>query len=108
MLTNSDMADIVLSLGGDPDNSTNVRQLEVMLDALKIYFERNEARKDLWMTDTLDESAMHCISKAKRIQNAPYDEKSVDDGLDLINYTVFFLRNRAAVVAVGDLMGPPS
>lgn len=83
----------------DPQGLTSgdVDQFVTMVEAYRIYKQRNDLRMNLWMEDNCGELAQHCLSKSKRlaITSQPGANKTADftdDALDLVNYSVFFVR----------------
>ncbi len=83
-------------------NTEVKEQAKVMMEALSIYHERDALRGDLWRKAGIEDNAFHLKSKAMRImamlnsglQKKPglWDE-AVDEGLDAINYAVFYVRH---------------
>ncbi len=70
----------------------DVEQFMTMMEAFEIYKERNDLRQNLWKQDNPGELAGHCISKAKRMCLTAVPGTFEDDALDLVNYSVFFVR----------------
>src|ERR1044072_6965104 len=88
--------DDVLAALAVPRTETNQKQMETLLRAFKIFLERNELRKDLWRRAGWRDSLHHIESKTLRIADLDEGEsvaEYIDDALDLINYTAFFIRN---------------
>lgn len=86
----------------DPDaehSHTDIEQAAVLMEALMIFRERNAKRADLWREFGWEDSTLHIRSKAMRLGlllNQEIDVEPVellDDALDLINVSVFFVRN---------------
>lgn len=95
---------------------TNVKQAQVMIDALLKFREKNAIYVDLWKDGGAEDSVRHCGHKADRLKafvkafklkggltpqgsDLPDSHEEAmkkafqDDGLDLINYAAFALRN---------------
>lgn len=84
---------------GHPVTETNVAQMRAYLEAFGIFVQRNSVYEDLWKSYGWMDSLTHVRSKAMRLvrkfwrDNPTEDETLLDDAFDLINYTVFFIRN---------------
>jgi hypothetical protein len=77
-------------------NDENIAQLQVFIEAMHIYQEREASRGGLWKDAGAKDSAHHLGSKARRITFAVEHNKPeavIDDGLDAINYAAFAVRN---------------
>lgn len=83
-----------------------VAQMQVYHDAVAIFEARNAVHNDLWKSDGADGSIEHMRHKMARIRkirgdwdliDGPDDEDFVEamitEALDLLNYTVFMIRN---------------
>lgn len=73
-------------------------QFEVYLDAYGVYLERNARYTNLWRQYGARDTAHHCRSKALRVgaelsKDKASDDYDLDDAYDLINYSVFTIRN---------------
>lgn len=89
-------AEEALELLGLKSSENNVAQMQVLVEAMFIYEEREEARGGLWKEAGAKDSAHHLGSKARRITFAVEHNKPdavVDDGLDAVNYAAFAVRN---------------
>jgi hypothetical protein len=85
-------------------SETNLRQLAILVRAYYKFVERNAKYKDLWAEYGIDDSLLHIKSKAARIVRLVAEDglgADIDDAIDLINYTVFFIRlfEQAQVIA---------
>lgn len=103
---------------GVPITSTNLRQARTLVEAFQVFCDRNEVRRDLWREAGAEDAAQNAKSKVLRLprhverlaEAVKYEEEqpgdaaagfdvelaqdeAVDDGLDLINYAAFFVRN---------------
>lgn len=56
------------------------------------FLERNRVYKDLWKQDEMDGLIAHVKHKTLRIANTEDPASRLDDAIDLINYSVFILR----------------
>ncbi len=88
-------------------NSTNLTQLNVLVEALQI-FETRKIYGDVWRKYGALSNLLSVARKADRLMEifwhgpGELDHKSsVDDAYDLINYAAFFIRN----VTDGNLKG---
>jgi len=70
---------------------TNIEQMMMLLRAFAIFEGRNEKYGDLWKEFSPEANLVHIKSKLMRLERLSGAE-AMDDGLDLINYTVFYLR----------------
>lgn len=92
--------DVLLSLGM-PTTITNRQQCEAMLEGLRLFGERNDQHRDLWVEGGVEDAAHHCRSKALRLlagaQRGDYDQAAMlDDARDLQNYSTFAVRHLTA------------
>lgn len=74
------------------DDLTSFQQALVLGEAYKVFTERNKKYKDLWKEYGAEDSALHIRSKLMRLTTTTVETEE-DDGLDLINYAVFWIRN---------------
>lgn len=97
----ADVDDIIMYLGtrrsefGITDNEWE--QLGIYFEAFRLFMEREAKYRSLWKRYGAADSYQHMNSKMARSQfllEGLTDDQ--DDPLDLINYTVFFLRNLRA------------
>lgn len=78
---------------------TNVEQMFTYLSAYEIFIQRNSVYEDLWKDYGWMDCLVHIRSKAMRLvrkfwrDDPAHDEALLDDVFDLINYSVFFIRN---------------
>jgi hypothetical protein len=63
-------------------------QLSYFFEAFEIYLERNAKYKDLWAQYGIEDVMLHVRSKFSRLERTG----DIDDALDLLNYTVFWIR----------------
>jgi hypothetical protein len=89
---------IIDILGLNPTES-NAEHMALFLVMMNLYDGKNAIHNDTWQRYGWRDSLMHMRSKLKRTeqqfeQSAPPND--VDDPMDLINYTMFFLRNLMA------------
>jgi hypothetical protein len=94
------MATEVISILGHEPSPSNIEQMQVYLDAFDVFLERNSRYEDLWRDYGWMDNLTHVRSKALRLvrkfwrNNAPEaNDNMLDDAVDLINYTAFFIRN---------------
>src|SRR4051812_25341467 len=81
---------------GNPE----VEQTAVFLRALDIYVQRSEVRGELWKEFDLRDKVHHMRNKMARIgqfidispEGTEIPAEIIDEALDLINYTAFFIR----------------
>lgn len=82
---------------------TNIEQMMVYLEAMSLFIQRNALYGDLWREYGPEDSLLHMRSKLARAEvthgrskgdDADISEAElVDSPLDLINYSVFYIRN---------------
>lgn len=93
----------------DKLSGTDRAQLEILVEALNKFQERNAKYQDLWKEGGWGDSAHHVRHKAARVAMCLRGSKNEDghyssgdpvhlvdleeDAIDLINYSVFFVRN---------------
>lgn len=89
-------------LGREPTESERAH-FSSLMDAFQIFMERNQVYEDLWQDYGWMDSLTHIRSKSLRLirkfwrDEAPEDADGLlDDAYDLINYSVFFIRNYLA------------
>lgn len=100
---------IVFHQGGEIQKRDE-EHIRVMLEALAKYKERQARYDDLWARAGARDNAHHCRSKALRVETElnlvggppSGTDGIIDDGLDLVNYAVFTVRN----VRAGRIAGP--
>lgn len=83
------------TLGLD-DNDEMVQQFSFFLEAMNLYDLRGRKYGDAWKAYGFTDSMFHVRSKAARLQAVganPEAGHCLDDGIDLLNYTVFAMRN---------------
>lgn len=94
---------LLYQFGIEPTESV-VEQFMVFMEALKVMADRNEKYKDLWKQYGANDNLMHMRSKLDRTmrefdddalsgENFDPENFDFDDPIDLLNYTVFFIRN---------------
>lgn len=86
-------------------NDDNAAQMQVMVEAMFIYQEREAVRGGLWKEAGAMDSAGHLRSKAMRVKHAidhAMPEAAIDDAHDAVNYSAFYIRNVRANRLVGD------
>lgn len=102
-LTDRDRAANALSALELDITEDNIDQMVVMVEAMQIYQEREQARGGLWKDAGALDSAHHLGSKGRRVLFAAQRDNfsaAVDDAIDAVNYAVFYVRNwRAGRVA---------
>lgn len=83
---------------GLDSSESGVEQMSVMVEALKLFQERNARYNDLWKRDGWLGNVFQMTHKASRIRRLFFDQlvgvetPDPDDAFDLINYSIFFLR----------------
>lgn len=95
-VTKSTAEALLNSTPGLEVNDENVAQLQVLLEAMHIYQEREAVRGGLWKMAGAKDSAHHLASKSRRVTYAldhATPDAVIDDGLDAINYAAFAVRN---------------
>lgn len=82
-------------LGGESLSDTDRSQLQVLGEAFEKFQERNAKYKDLWKEGGVSDSVHHIHHKATRVRviGSTDPGAAIDDAIDLLNYTVFFVRN---------------
>lgn len=84
------------------NTDSELEQLNVLLEAFGLFQERNARYNDLWKEGGTPDSLHHMKSKHARTQasgatDTPEQQlERLDDPLDLINYTVFYILNLRA------------
>lgn len=90
---------------GIEQTADNCEQLEVLVESLLIYGEREKARGGLWKAAGAVDSAHHLKSKGGRVKHAvdhAMPDAGLDDAHDAVNYAVFYVRNVRAGRLVDD------
>lgn len=77
--------------------ATNLEQLRVFAEALKIFHSRDKKYGSLWQQYPSETMLMHMQSKLSRC-GANTNPCDMDDAIDLLNYTAFFIRLAPEVV----------
>lgn len=86
------------------------RQLEVMVDAVRVYDERSSVYGQLWKQYGALSNLLSAARKTDRLMaewwftdGAPpaMHKDALDDAVDLLNYTVFFMRNARVLNVLG-------
>lgn len=70
-------------------------QFDITDEALAIYFSKNEKRSDSWRGAGWKGNLVEMRKKLDRlwaVWDGPVDKKDIDEALDLINATVFYIR----------------
>lgn len=83
----------------------NCAQMQVLVEAMFIYQEREAVRGGLWKEAGAQDSAGHLRSKGMRVKHAidhAMPEAGLDDAHDAVNYAAFYVRNVRAGRLVGD------
>lgn len=89
---------------GLPDTDDNLDQLNVLVECLVIYSGREDVYGAAWRQYGAVSNVLSMARKVDRVMNEWWtslirgevrdrDGEELDDAFDLINYTVFFLRN---------------
>lgn len=99
----AELAESLKILEDSPDGSA-MAQLAVMSVALELFKERNDGKyHDLWKIYGASDSLHHMKSKYLRtrqnfedVMESDAGAMDIDDALDLINYTCFYIRNMLA------------
>lgn len=69
-------------------------QFDVFMDALNVYYEREQQHGSTWKEFDTADAAHHVKHKAARMANmAGREEVDTDEALDAINYAAFFVRH---------------
>lgn len=91
--------ELFLELHGYEVTDSSVGHLQVLMDAMGIFNERNKKYRDLWKRSGWLSHVHHIRHKVARMfsifwgTDAWKDEDDpLDDAFDNINYTVFFIR----------------
>lgn len=79
-----------------PLDENETEQLMVLLEAFGVFQEREAKYHSLWMQYGATDSYQHVRSKAARTQFYLEGHEDESDPIDLINYTVFLIRNMRA------------
>lgn len=74
-------------------DENEAEQLAVYLEAFRVFTEREEKYRSLWKQYGAVDSYHHVTSKAARTQFYLEGFEDESDPIDLINYTVFLIRN---------------
>jgi len=88
----------VLGLLKVAPTETNQQQLQVLVDALRVFASRNELRGDLWSEFDLGDAGHNVRLKGQRLRSlserGAYQEgEALDDAYDAINYSAFAARH---------------
>lgn len=83
-------------------SGSDIDHMVVLFEAFEVMRERNSKYADLWMEYGARDSYEHMKSKFLRSNLAFTYPEDLDDAIDLINYTVFFIRN----IRAGRVEGP--
>lgn len=80
---------------GLPVTEDMAEQLSFFVEAMKIYEKRGRKYGDAWKKYGANDCLFHMRSKLARIQAVIErgNDGDLDDGIDLLNYTVFAMRN---------------
>lgn len=92
------LAEVLVKLGLEPKPSA-IEQLRVFKEAMHIFEERNAEYGDLWREYGCEDNLLHMRSKLARTERSAKLKgfnADLDSPLDLLNYTVFFIRNARA------------
>ena len=114
-VTTATEADIVLATLGIDPTRTNIKQMQVLLDAYRKFIERNDIYVDLWKEGGMADSVRNADSKVARLRAlgqslelqqaemlqtgtmpqtmTAIGDSAMDSALDLINYAAFAARN---------------
>lgn len=106
LMINSVAEEMCRALGIDP-SATNVEHAQLLVAALLKFEERNKEYRDLWKEGGTPDSIFHCGHKLARLRRLDENASLLahgtanygqfhDNALDLINYTVFAIRNKRA------------
>lgn len=85
-----------LNVLGLDNNEDNCAQMQVLVESMFIYQEREAARGGLWKAAGAVDSAHHLKSKGARVKHAvdhTMPDAGIDDALDAVNYSAFYVRN---------------
>jgi len=95
MQPSSSVCDFLISQGL-PDTETMREHLTVWVRAAKIFKERTEdLGGELWREVDTSDTAHHVRHKAQRLYHREdTDRYDPDDPLDLINYAIFYIRQK--------------
>jgi hypothetical protein len=101
----------LLAAFGMDDTDQNVHQVLVLLEALQVYDQRSQHYGQSWKNYGALSNLLSSARKVDRLMEVWWDadadappvlhKDGLDDAIDLINYTVFFIRNARA----GNLTG---
>lgn len=101
----SEKVNDVLDILGLAVNEENCAQMQVLVESMFIYQEREAVRGGLWKMAGAMDSAGHLRSKGMRVKYAvdhDMPEAGVDDAHDAVNYAAFYIRNVRAGRILGD------
>jgi hypothetical protein len=116
--------DILIDRGIDP-SVDNIQQLAIFLEALKLYNDRTVAYGQIWQQYGAMSNLLNVARKTDRLLNIWWtgDEEeldpdtgkpkpllhkdNLDDAIDLLNYTAFFIRNARAANIHGSIPQRP-
>lgn len=82
-----------LAFLGLPVTETNLMQLRVFGEAMRVFHSRDPKYGGLWQDYPAADHLAHMRSKLGRSE-ANIDPDDMDDAIDLLNYTVFYVRTR--------------
>lgn len=98
-------------------NEDNLHQLKVMMEAVETYAQRSEIYGQLWQQYGALSNLLSVARKADRLMGewwhtngAPpsMHKDALDDAIDLLNYTTFFIRNARVMNLFGSRPPRPS
>lgn len=105
----SDEREAALTALGFENTEDNWEQLSYFAEAMRLYEKRGKKYGDAWKDYGFQDCMFHCRSKMKRLgavlQNIAAEvagDLEIDDGIDLLNYAVFAMRNAMARNAEGE------
>lgn len=100
---------MVLINAGIDVTDDNREQLRVCLEAVRTYSERTQTYGQVWRQYGALSNLLSSARKVDRLMEGwwhdgapPLHKDGLDDAIDLINYTVFFMRNAREANFVGD------
>jgi len=83
-------------------SATDAEQLSELIRCFELFRERNERYQDLWKQGGIEDSIHHIRSKSARViwasthLSLAQQVEAIDDPQDLVNYSVFYMRNLLA------------
>lgn len=115
-LQDNAIVDLFRAFGID-NTEDNRNQLRVMVEAVQVYDKRSAVYGQLWQQYGALSNLLSVARKADRLMEewwhndgAPpvMHKDALDDAVDLLNYTVFFMRNARVLNVLGSVPDRPA